>query len=329
MMPDAVSGPRNWIFRSQFNDIDAQAAQFKGYGQQYQQLGRGPFEGRFCSFDFGRDVSIHLERANRTLAQSASTPAGRYGACLLAEASPPCTLNGVTFGQDQVVMCPERKSLEGITSEGMNIFCLDISRDLLPDDGCQMQWVGVQHESARSTQLRELLVSGLATFSTLEPAAYPAAAQGFKSTLIDGLWQICAHADAASVAGATRYTAARALRVFRRARDYIHHGLADGISIVAMCRETGVSRRSLESVFRSVIGMGPGTYIRVLQLNHIRRDLMSSANAELSIGIIAARHGIWHWSRFSRYYRLLFGELPSETRNRHRDGRAAIRPTFA
>jgi len=54
-----------------------------------------------------------------------------------------------------------------------------------------------------------------------------------------------------------------------------------------------------------------------LQLNHIRRDLMSDASANLSIGVIAARHGIWHWSRFSRYYRLLFGELPSQTRLRH------------
>jgi AraC family ethanolamine operon transcriptional activator len=60
-------------------------------------------------------------------------------------------------------------------------------------------------------------------------------------------------------------------------------------------------------------------------MQHIRafrRDLMSSANAELSIGILAARHGMWHWSRFSQYYSLLFGELPSETRNRHCDGRA-------
>src|SRR5258708_21521772 len=149
MMPDAVSGRRDWILRSQFNDIDAQAAQFKGYGQQYQQLGRGPFEGRFCTFNFGDDLSIHLEAANRALAQSASTPAGRYGACLLAETSPPFTLNGVTSDQNQVGMCPERKSLYGTTSEGMNIFCLDVSRDLLPDDGCQMRWVGAQHDSAR------------------------------------------------------------------------------------------------------------------------------------------------------------------------------------
>ncbi len=315
-MPDPISGQPSWVLRSQFNDIDAQAAHFKGYGQQYQQLGPGPFEGRFCSFDFGADFSIHLEGANRALAQSASTPPRRYAACLLADTSPPCTLNGVTFGQDRVVVCPENKSLEGMTSEGMSIFCMDVSRDLLPDDGRHMRRAGVMRDAARSRHLRELLQSGLAAFMSLEsPAGYPAAARSFKSAVADSLWQLNAGVEDAAFSGTRQYSTARALRVFRRARDNIHHSLADGVSIVALCKETGVSRRSLESVFRSVIGMGPGNYIRALQLNHIRRDLMCASNAHVSIGIIAARHGIWHWSRFSHYYRLLFGELPSETRS--------------
>jgi AraC family ethanolamine operon transcriptional activator len=69
-------------------------------------------------------------------------------------------------------------------------------------------------------------------------------------------------------------------------------------------------------VFQTVIGIGPVNYIRVLQLNLIRRDLMSDASAGESIGVIAARHGVWHWSRFSQYYGMLFDELPSETRRR-------------
>ena len=31
------------------------------------------------------------------------------------------------------------------------------------------------------------------------------------------------------------------------------------------------------------------------------------------VGRISARWGFWHMSRFARDYRLLFGELPSET----------------
>ncbi|MGH3627753.1 MAG: helix-turn-helix domain-containing protein, partial [Sciscionella sp.] len=62
--------------------------------------------------------------------------------------------------------------------------------------------------------------------------------------------------------------------------------------------------------------IGPSSYIRNLQLNRVRRDLLSNDGRGESIGDIAARYGVWHWSRFSQSYRLLFGELPSQTRAR-------------
>ena len=172
-------------------------------------------------------------------------------------------------------------------------------------------------DPARSRQLRELVHSGISTFTSLEsPADYPAAVCGFKAAIADLLWRMAASGAADDGVSARLYSAARTLQVFRRARDYIHHHLGDGISIPILCKQTGVSRRSLECVFRSVVGIGPGNYVRLLQLNLIRRDLLSGASDDVSIGVVAARHGVWHWSRFSRYYRSLFGELPSQTRQR-------------
>ena len=317
MVTEPVLDRRLWISGGRFNDIDAQAAQYSGYGQRYQQLSRGPFEGRVSSFNFGTDLAIHFEMANRELAQSASTPPGRYGACILADASPPCALNAATVAQDHVVLCPENKSLEGKTSEGACIYCMDVSCELLPDDGCDMHMVGVLSDSARARQLRELVQSGLGAFTALESlASCPTAVREFKSSLVDLLWQMSVQTGDKNSRGVRHCTGANTVRVFRRAREYIQHHLSDGISIVALCSNTGVSRRTLECVFRSVIGMGPGNYIRVLRLNLARRDLISDASGDVSIGVIAARHGLWHWSRFSQYYRQAFGELPSQTRIR-------------
>ena len=120
--------------------------------------------------------------------------------------------------------------------------------------------------------------------------------------------------SSAGAASSRVYATSRALFVFRRARDIIEHHLTDGISITTLCRSTGVSRRSLELVFRAVVGMGPSGYLRTLQLNEVRCDLLADVDEEESIGMIAARRGIWHLSRFSSYYRAMFGELPSETR---------------
>src|ERR1700682_2235300 len=149
METDAIVARQPWISGGHFNDIDAQAAQLHGYGQQYQQLSRGQFEGRFRTFNLGDDLGIHFEMANRDLAQSAWTPPGRYAACFLSETSPPCALNAGTFSQNGVALCPEYKCLEGKTTAGMSICCMDVACDLLPDQGYNMRTVGVLSDPSR------------------------------------------------------------------------------------------------------------------------------------------------------------------------------------
>jgi AraC-like DNA-binding protein len=194
---------------------------------------------------------------------------------------------------------------------------MDVSADLLPAQGRGLKAVRVLEDPLRSNQLRDLVRSGLSALTSLDALAhYPAAVKEFKSALGDLLWQIGIQQPPMAVKRANGHTSDRTMHIFRRARDYIHEGLADGISIVALCEAIGVSRRALELVFRSVLGTGPGHYVRTLQLNEVRRDLLSNPDSDESIGAIAARHGIWHWSRFSRDYKLMFGELPSSTRLR-------------
>lgn len=316
--PAAAAGAGSWVSAGQFSDVDAQAAQYHGYGQQYQQLSRGPFEGEFRSFRFGDELTICFETANRAIAASAATPSGRFGVCFLANSSPPCALNATAFSQDHVILTPANGSVEGKMSAGIGIYCMDIARALLPEHGQDIRLAGVLSDPTHVRNLRELVQSGLSSFMALgSPPSYPAAVRGFKSSLADLLWQMADRRESSESAGTRGHGNSRTLIVFRRAREFIHHHLSDGISIGDLCKHVAVSRRSLEGVFHSVIGMGPASFIRILQLNRIRRDLLCESGENVSIGVIAARHGIWHWSRFSRYYRLMFGELPSQTRQRH------------
>jgi AraC family transcriptional regulator, ethanolamine operon transcriptional activator len=78
----------------------------------------------------------------------------------------------------------------------------------------------------------------------------------------------------------------------------------------------GVLGRALEYLFESMLGMGPMHYIRALQLHAIRRALLTEETACESIGGVAPRYGIWHWSKFSAAYRRMFDQLPSQTRSR-------------
>jgi AraC family transcriptional regulator, ethanolamine operon transcriptional activator len=47
-----------------------------------------------------------------------------------------------------------------------------------------------------------------------------------------------------------------------------------------------------------------------------QRELLRNDATSQSIGDVAARWGMWHWSRFSQEYKETFGELPSQTRRR-------------
>jgi AraC family transcriptional regulator, ethanolamine operon transcriptional activator len=316
-----LATPPSWVRVERFRDIDSQAAQYRGYGQEYQQLSPGAFDGRVTAFDFGDDFALQFETANQELAQAAVTPSDRWGVCVLTETSPPCTLNGATLARDHLVVCPGGKALVGKTPAGIHIYCMDLSRDLLLEETDKWRGVEVICDARGAQGLREAVESGLATLVRLQSIEqHSAAAKAFKSSVADAVWRIVSRTGADPVQRVARSAKRRAVRLFCVAQEYIDHCLTDGISIVEVCKHTGASRRSLECVFRSILGMGPGAYIRNLQLNRVRRDLLSGDQESISIGDIAAQYGVWHWSRFSQNYKLLFGELPSETRARHASG---------
>ena len=320
MFSDLLTLPP-WIRAEQFCDIDSQAAQYRGYGQEYQQLSRGAFEGRVISFDFGGDLVVHLESANQDIAVAASTPSSRFGLCILTETSPHCTFNGATLTPDHLMVSPRGNGFVGKTAAGFNIFCMDLSRDLLPEETDDWSGAGIIYDPNGAQTLREVVESGLAPFVQPQSAEqYSVSSKGFKSSVADALWQIITRTAPDAGQRAPQCAQPRTLRLLRVAQEYIDRYLTSGISVVELCKQTGTSRRALERIFLSVLGMGPAAYIRNLQLNRVRRDLLSSDQAGVSIGDIAARYGVWHWSRFSQNYQLLFGELPSQTRARHFSG---------
>jgi AraC family ethanolamine operon transcriptional activator len=65
--------------------------------------------------------------------------------------------------------------------------------------------------------------------------------------------------------------------------------------------------------------MGPLTWLNTMRLNAVRRRLKEAR----SVTDAATELGFWHFGHFSRDYKELFGELPSETRERSRNRCAA------
>lgn len=103
----------------------------------------------------------------------------------------------------------------------------------------------------------------------------------------------------------------------RRAREFVEANLEQPITIASLADAAGVSARSLQLGFARELGCSPSAYVREQRLDRARRLLAELAPEEgHTVTGVALQVGFSHLGRFSRDYRLRFGESPSSTLRR-------------
>jgi AraC-like DNA-binding protein len=107
--------------------------------------------------------------------------------------------------------------------------------------------------------------------------------------------------------------------IYGKALALIDAHLDQPIRIPDLCSHLGVSRRTLENIFRAYLGHGPAKHIRLSRLNAVRRAIVSGLEAQHSVGDIASRVGIWHLGRLTEDFHQLFGQRPGELKRIVRD----------
>ena len=89
--------------------------------------------------------------------------------------------------------------------------------------------------------------------------------------------------------------------------------IGDSWYVQDMAEAANVHPRTLLRAFHRVIGMGPVRYLRLRQLNLIRQQLYCAVDDRLTVTQIMQAVGVSDMGRVSGSYKILFGELPSET----------------
>src|SRR5262249_51630545 len=84
-------------------------------------------------------------------------------------------------------------------------------------------------------------------------------------------------------------------------------------SVRELAAAVAVPERTLRKCCGTFLGMGPGRYARLRQLNLVRAALRRADPATASVGEIARQYGISELGRFAVAYRTIFGETPSTT----------------
>jgi len=97
------------------------------------------------------------------------------------------------------------------------------------------------------------------------------------------------------------------------AMDFADQHEREYISVDQLATAADVSERTLRDAFLSYFGVPPVQYLNRRTLHQIRRELKTVDPSQVTVTSIATELGVWQFGRMARDYRVLFGELPSET----------------
>lgn len=302
-------------------DVDEHADNLGEWDQSYDQLSAGPFQGTLCEVWIG-DMQIFREITTQSVLEQGyawkgarlfGIPMAMTGSGSFCDRS--INDHGILSvgpGSEFSLRSPKEFDVIGVAIKEENyqrvVASLEDagSRRMSSTDGATV----IRCESG----LRELRVFLDALFDVLDDHAailsHPTAQKTIHSAL---LGHICDSVQTASDMPAPHLTYQARKAVVDRARHHVLSKPYEPVTIAELCEVLHVSRRTIQYCFQEVLNTNPIQYLRTMRLNCVRRELRDRNPAVTQIQDIAARWGFWHLSHFARDYRIMFGELPSDT----------------
>jgi AraC-like DNA-binding protein len=103
----------------------------------------------------------------------------------------------------------------------------------------------------------------------------------------------------------------------RMAKEYMRSSAHLPLTLGDVCAAAGVNARTLQYTFQRSHGCTPMAFLRRIRLEAAHDGLLNP-DERTTVAAEATKWGFFHLGRFSRIYRAVFGELPSETLSRSR-----------
>ncbi len=88
------------------------------------------------------------------------------------------------------------------------------------------------------------------------------------------------------------------------------------LRITDLCRVSGVSERTMRTIFMEHFGVAPMRFLQQHRLHKIHAALRRADPKHETVTQIAAKFGVWDFSSFARHYKSIYEEAPSATLHR-------------
>ncbi|ROM62014.1 AraC family transcriptional regulator [Pseudomonas brassicacearum] len=301
-----------------FNDPQQHAGSILGWQQVYDQLGRGCLSSELRQICANR-FQIFQEVLDKRVVQRGCAPKGRL--CIAMSLGSAPVVQGHQVGAHSVVLLRDGEDFVLHAPAGTHFFAVNVDTVRFAKlAACELsneQLKRLKSESQISVDEAVLLrvqqrIHPLFRHLLAQADAInPASEKMLEDVLLNAFLDLFSNASD-EVRGRRGNVAVSAYLV-KRCQELVVASGDTPLSILDLCEQLRVSRRTLQNSFQAVTGMRPVEYLRNLRLNAVRRRLITTRATALNVSEIAVAMGFFHLSHFATHYRALFGESPSDT----------------
>ncbi|MEJ2633098.1 MAG: helix-turn-helix domain-containing protein [Acidihalobacter sp.] len=304
-----------------FADIQQHAGAILDWTQVYEQLERGDMSSQLRQISANR-FQIFQEILNRRLVQHGNAPDGRLCIAILVDKGRIPVVQGMEIGANSVVLLRGGEEFLLHAPKGMNLLAVSLDSDRF-EQLAELNLSAEQHkllETASQIDVPGELhrriqnqISDVFEYLLALPEAdnRDALEKVFEDMIIEAFLDLFSNSMETSRSKRRNYAVCAYL--VKRSRELALDRANVPTSVIGLCQDLGVSRRTLQNSFQTVTGTRPVEYLRNLRLNGVRRKLINTSADDVKVGDVAADFGFQHLSHFATYYCELFGELPSDT----------------
>jgi AraC family ethanolamine operon transcriptional activator len=323
-MSISIEGPSTapHLVEGQFDDIDAMATSPLAWNQEYEQIGRGRFQGHLTQLLMDR---LQLARVHWSpgVLQRGTAPVGTwvFGLPLVAEGSlhvrrrpvRPGELLAATSRDDIGFAATGRTELMIVAMPTPLIDRWVQARrgiDKLSVDLPSPRWQVPAAEMNRRASALSTLLQALVT----QPDHFldGRGVSNVEERIFDVILDMIPSAEVIEPLHSRARIARQVLKVLKERLD-------DPPGITELCIAVGARERTLHLSCVEAFGRPPAMLLAELRLNAVHRAL-SRPTTETSVTAVASQYGFTHFGRFASVYRRQFDELPSVTFARARGG---------
>jgi AraC family ethanolamine operon transcriptional activator len=321
---DLGDNPHRFALASSFDDVNRFAEAARGWRLDFRQMDPGRFHAELTHIV---TPGVMLSRCvlGRKMEQQGELPEGFRTFAIPAGDSLDLRWRGKQVESDCIMLFPAERELKSVSAPGFDMFVISISEGVLMASAGRRGLASVEEMfpptdliacTRASRQVLVRLAARLTEAGTIRPDLLHS--WSYRSELEGALVETLLDTIISGRAAAGHPTARSRTRALNLAMEMIHARAHEPVTVAELERLSGVSGRTLRYAFAEEFGISPKQYLQIYRLNRVQRQLQHSQGNATTVAGEAKAWGFWHMGQFSRDYRRMFGELPSETLARGR-----------